>query len=125
MDAKELANVPTVLVIDGTDSGGAPTSRKLPICRSLPADVAIGLDRDLVAIGRRGKMPYDRLRPQLDAIEREAKEAAEAKDRDRSERLLADRNRLIDRLHDSILSGAADDLTENAAWLAGRMSVDG
>lgn len=122
MTADQLANTPAKLTIEGVDASGEPTVRTFALCRSLPTGVALALDRDLIDLGKRELTPYHRAQPQLDALVTLAKNAATPEDRSR---FVADRQSILDRITDGLLSGRSDDLAAEAYWNHGRASPEG
>lgn len=122
MTPDQLANTPAKLVIEGLDGSGQTATRSFVLCRSLPAAAALALDRDLIDLGKRTLTPYHRAKPQLDALATMAENAATPKDR---ALLLSDRQAILERITDGLLSGRADDLAQEAYWDVGRKSIEG
>jgi hypothetical protein len=122
MTTEQLANVPVILKIEGLDSGGKPASLSIPLCASLPSAVGIALNRDLIALGKEHLTPYHRQQPQLKALSRMVRDEKDPVER---EQLHADRQTILNRLSDGLLSGRADDLAAEAYWIEGRKSVPG
>lgn len=125
MTTEELANQPVKLPIEGVDANGDPVKLSFVLARSLPTAAATALDRDLLAIGKRNLTPHERLRPQLDSLWAKAKAARQSNDADSFERFMASWNRMHDRLHDTIISGKADDLAIDVYWGEGRKCPEG
>lgn len=125
MTASDFANRPVTLSVECLDAGGNPSSLDLKICRSLPVASAAALDDDLIAIGKRTLSPHSLIRPQLDALSREAKAAQEAGNAEAAAQLLADRRDLLGDLGRSILSGDAENLAAQRYWEAGRKTPEG
>ncbi len=122
MEIDKLANLSATLKIEGIDSGGNPVKLSIAICASLPAAVTMALNRDLIEIGKENLTPYHRQQPQLRAL---AKMIREEKDAAEREQLHADRQTLLNRMADGLLSGRADDLAAESYWVTGRSSVAG
>lgn len=122
MTAEQLANTPVRLTIDGVDASGEPAVRTFALCRSLPADSAIALDRDLIDLGKRELNPYQQSKPQLDALAAMAKAADSPEER---VALLSDRQAILNRISDHILSGLADEMMAEKYFQAGRATVEG
>lgn len=125
MTATDFANKPAALTLDTIDAGGNPTTLTLRICRSLPAASAAALDDDLIAIGKRSLSPHSLIRPQLDALAKEAKAAQEAGDTETAAMLLADRRDLLSDLSRGLWSGEVENLAMGRYFEAGRKSVEG
>lgn len=125
MELDKLTNMPGTLKIEGIDSGGKPASLSIPICTSLPTSIGLALDRDLIELGKTMLTPHERLRPQLESLWRKMRAATDAKEQEAAEMFQASWRCLHDRMHDTIVSGKADDLAGEAYWIAGRRSVSG
>ena len=84
--------------------------------------VAAAMNKDLIDLGKRSLTPYHRLKPQLDAMMTLARETENETERSV---ILNDRQHLLTQLHNGVLSGFADDLTEFSYWDRGRRSPEG
>lgn len=111
-----------MLKIEGVDSGGNPACLSIPICASLPAAVTLGLNRDLIEIGKENLTPYQRQQPQLKAM---AKMIREEKDPEEQKQIHNDRQTILGIMAEGLLSGRSDELSAEAYWVEGRRSVAG
>ncbi len=105
-----------------SNSSGESTSVDLPLSSSLPTAVGMRLADDIIAIGKRNLSPYRLAKPQLDdlALLIEAEGDIAAKNI-----LMNDRQTILNRIADGVVSGRANELARETYFVEGRKTVEG